>query len=66
MIYVNAPIPQQWEYLSLIDRNGGSLTSGDSIYVLTQNGHYFMVWDNGGGAVDATSEHGLAAVGPMC
>lgn len=60
LIYVNAPIPQQWEYLSVIDRNGGSLASGDSIFILTQNGHYFMAWDNGGGAVDATSEHGLA------
>lgn len=60
LVHVNAPWIKEWEYLTILDRNGGALVSGDPISVLTHNGHYFMAWDNGGGAAEATSTHGLA------
>jgi hypothetical protein len=59
-IHVNAPWLRTWEYLTVIDRNGGALTSGDPINILTENGHYFMAADGGGSTIDATSEHPLS------
>lgn len=56
-VYVNAPRVAGWEYLTIIDRNGGSVNSGDQIDILTVDGHYLMAQDNGGEAVDATSTH---------
>lgn len=58
-IHVNAPWLRTWEELTIIDRNGGSLVSGDSVNILTQNAHYVMALDNGGGATQATSTHDL-------
>lgn len=54
-IYVNAPQVGRWEHLTLIDHDGGALRSGDEVSILTPNGRYFMAWDNGGGAVEATA-----------
>jgi len=59
-IRANAPLIGDWEYLTVVDRNGGSLNHGDSVNVLTWKGNYFMAYDNGGGYMDATSTHDLA------
>lgn len=59
-IRANASSINEWEWLTIVDRNGGSLTHGDSVNVLTWKGNYFMAWDNGGGYMDATSTHDLA------
>jgi hypothetical protein len=60
LIHVNAPWVKQWEEITIVDRNGGTLVSGDSVNLLTHTGNYVMAWDNGGGTTDATSEHDLA------
>jgi hypothetical protein len=46
--------------LTIIDQNGGSLLSGDTINILTHDGHYLMAQNSGGSGVDATSDHDLA------
>jgi hypothetical protein len=60
VVYVNAPQVGSWESLTIIDRNGGALNSGDQINILTHDGHYLMAQNNGGDAVDATSTHAQA------
>jgi hypothetical protein len=57
VVYVNAPQVGGWESLTIIDRNGNFLNSGDQINILTHDGHYLMAQNNGGGTVDATSTH---------
>jgi hypothetical protein len=56
-VYVNAPQNADWENLTIVDRNGGALNSGDQINVLTRDGHYLMALYNGGDTVDASSTH---------
>ncbi|HEX3070140.1 MAG TPA: hypothetical protein VHX14_16355 [Thermoanaerobaculia bacterium] len=56
LVHVNAPAVQAWEYLTILDRNGGSLVTNDSVNILTQHGNYFMAWPDGS-QVDATSTH---------
>lgn len=43
---------RQWEFLTIVDRNGGTLGHGDKINLLSQNGHYFRAIDGGGDTVD--------------
>ncbi len=59
-VRVDAPSFLDWEYLTLVDHNGGSLASGDEISILTKNGHHLMALNGGGGAVDATSTNELS------
>ena len=59
-IRAGAPWIKEWEYLTLVDQNGGTLNHGDVVNVLTWKGNYFMAYDNGGGYMDATATHPLA------
>jgi len=54
-LYVNAPHVKAWEFITLLDLNGGSLLSGDNVSILSHNGYWFMAWDNGGREVVATA-----------
>ncbi len=58
-IRANAPWIREWEYLTIVDRNGGSLMSNDPVNVMTWRGNYFMAYDGGGGYMDATATHAL-------
>jgi hypothetical protein len=59
LVHVAGMWLREWEYLTIIDRNGGNLVTGDPINILTQDGHFIMAQDNGGGAVHATAQHAL-------
>jgi hypothetical protein len=54
-VRAHAPTVQTWEYLAIIDRNGGTLNTGDPVNILTWKGNYLMAHNNGGGYVDATA-----------
>jgi len=58
-VHVNAPWVRSWERLCVIDRNGGTLQSGDQINILTSGGFFLMAIDGGGEGVEATATHSL-------
>jgi hypothetical protein len=62
-VRANAPWIREWEYLSLIDHNGGDLLSGDEVSVLTWRGNYFNAYNGGGGYLDATGTTTEAPIG---
>lgn len=59
-IRAGAPHIKEWESLTIIDKNGGSLTSGDTVFVMTWRANFFMAYDGGGQYMDATAIHKLA------
>lgn len=50
---------QAWEQFTLIDRNGGSLQSGDLVHVKAGNGQYFQAANGGGSTLNAASNNEL-------
>jgi len=60
LVHTGAPWLRPWEELTIIDQNGGSLLSGDTINILTHDGHYLMAQNSGGSGVEATSDHDQA------
>lgn len=58
-IRANASQIKEWEYLSIVDTNGGTLLSGDVVFVMTWRANFFMAYDGGGQYMDATATHAL-------
>jgi len=56
-VVATATTAQAWETFSLIDVNGGSLVSGDSVYVKAGNGQYFQALNGGGSSLNAGSNN---------
>ena len=46
---------QSWEKFTLDDINGGSLVSGDSVFISAGNGQYFQAANGGGSSLSANS-----------
>lgn len=49
---------REWETYSIVDINGGSLVSGDYVYIRTWNGYYLCAEGGGGGDLNATRTWG--------
>lgn len=54
-VIATATVAQAWENFTLIDRNGGSLESGDEVYIKAGGGQYFQAANGGGGDLNAAS-----------
>ena len=54
-VIATATAAQGWETFSLVDVNGGALSSGDSVYVRASNGQYFQALNGGGSSLNAGS-----------
>ena len=52
-VNANRTAAYAWESFELIDLNGGSLESGDTVYVQTSNFYYFTALDGGGSSLKA-------------
>ncbi len=49
-----------WEKLTLTDLDGGTLTSGDTVYLQSSSGNYLSAQWGGGAMLDATRTHHLS------
>ncbi len=56
-VVATASAAQAWETFSLVDINGGSLVSGDSVYIQAGNGQYFQALNGGGTSLNAGSNN---------
>jgi|GEM_PF-1836496 len=54
-VIATATSAQAWEKFSIDDINGGSLESGDTIFILAGNGQYFQAANGGGSSLNAAS-----------
>jgi beta-glucanase (GH16 family) len=59
LVNANRPSAQGWETFTLLDRNEGALSSGDTVFLRSENGRYLMAQNGGGGALDASSSNQL-------
>jgi beta-glucanase (GH16 family) len=55
-----ATVAQAWESFTLIDINGGSLQSGDSVFIQAGNGQFWQAVNGGGSTLNAASSNKLA------
>ena len=58
-VNATATVAQGWEKFSLVDINGGSLTSGDSVFIQAGNGQFFQALNGGGSSLNAGSNNQL-------
>ncbi|MFT3776438.1 MAG: glycoside hydrolase family 16 protein [Minicystis sp.] len=58
-VIATATVAQAWETFTLIDKNGGSLVSGDEVFIKTGGGQYFQALDGGGSTLNAASYNQL-------
>ncbi|MET0406199.1 MAG: hypothetical protein ABW123_27520 [Cystobacter sp.] len=58
-ITATATAAQDWEKFTLDDINGGSLVSGDSVFITAGNGQYFQAANGGGSTLNAASSNRL-------
>jgi hypothetical protein len=58
-VIAQATVAQAWETFTLVDINGGSLGSGDSVFVRAGNGQYFQAVNGGGSTLDSASNNTL-------
>ena len=58
-VNATASVAQAWERFSLIDINGGTLESGDSLFVQAGNGQFFQALNGGGSTLNAASSSQL-------
>lgn len=60
VVNANRSAPGPWETFTLVDRNGGTLQSGDSVHLYTSDGWVFQAPSGGGGTLVAsgTMPHG--------
>ena len=58
-VIATATAAQAWENFTLIDKNGGSLVSGDEVYIKTGGGQYFQAFNGGGSTLNAASPNQL-------
>ncbi|APR79038.1 Endo-1,4-beta-xylanase A precursor [Minicystis rosea] len=56
-VIATATVAQGWEMFSLEDINGGSLESGDSVFIRAGNGQYFQAQNGGGSSLNAASNN---------
>lgn len=56
-LIATAAAAQGWETFSLEDVNGGSLVSGDSVYIRAGNGQYLQALNGGGSSLNAGSNN---------
>jgi chitinase len=56
-VNATATVAQGWETFSIVDVNGGTLQSGDSVYVRAGNGQYFQAVNGGGSTLNAASNN---------
>lgn len=56
-VNATATTAQGWEKFSFEDVNGGSLVSGDSVYIRAGNGQYFQALNGGGSSLNAASNN---------
>jgi hypothetical protein len=54
-VVASATTAQDWETFTLIDVNGGTLDSGDSVYIQAGGGQFFRATNGGTQAVDAAA-----------
>lgn len=58
-VIATATVAQAWETFSVEDINGGSLVSGDSVFIRAGNGQYFQAVNGGGSTLNAASNNKL-------
>ena len=58
-VNATATVAQGWEKFTLDDINGGSLVSGDQVFVRAGNGQYFQAVNGGGSSLNAASNNRL-------
>jgi hypothetical protein len=56
-VVATATVAQGWETFTLLDQNGGTLQSGDEVFVQTGNGDYFQAANGGGSTLNAASHN---------
>src|SRR5260221_8898639 len=56
-VSATAAVAQAWESFALVDSNGGSLESGDSVFIQAGNGQYFQALNGGGATLNAGSNN---------
>lgn len=56
-VIATATVAQAWETFSLDDINGGTLQSGDQIFITAGNGQYFQAANGGGSTLNAASNN---------
>jgi hypothetical protein len=54
-----ATVAQAWETFTFQDINGGSLESGDSVFIQAGNGQFFQALNGGGSTLNAGSNNQL-------
>ena len=54
-VIATATTAQAWETFTLIDQNGGSLASGDLVFIKTGGGQFFQAANGGGTTLNAAS-----------
>src|SRR5437660_503194 len=52
-VIASATVAREWETFALIDKNGGALVSGDSVFIKVGTGQYFQAVNGGGGSMNA-------------
>ncbi|WNG36656.1 chitinase [Archangium violaceum] len=58
-VLATATSAQAWEKFTLDDINGGSLESGDSVFIIAGTGQYFQAANGGGSSLNAASSNRL-------
>ncbi|ATB41028.1 hypothetical protein CYFUS_006490 [Cystobacter fuscus] len=58
-VIATATSAQAWEQFTLDDINGGSLESGDTVFILAGTGQYFQAANGGGSSLNAASANAL-------
>src|SRR5262245_42919266 len=53
IVNANRDVAAAWESFQLVDNNGGSLDSGDLVFLRAGNGNFFSAENGGGGIVNA-------------
>ncbi|WP_224373035.1 glycosyl hydrolase family 18 protein [Hyalangium versicolor] len=54
-VIATATVAQAWEQFTIDDINGGSLESGDQIFIIAGTGQYFQAANGGGSTLNAAS-----------
>ena len=58
-VIATATVAQAWETFTLIDQNGGTLNSGDLVFIRAGGGQYFQALNGGGSTLNAASQNQL-------
>ncbi len=58
-VIAEATVAQAWETFTLFDTNGGTLQSGDSVFIQAGNGQYWQAVNAGGSTLNAASNNEL-------